>query len=153
MNQNWTELLHFLYVNDTNWQYFSKAGSPIDATHPIVEETDLSVADAQSALSFLERQGLIEDGGSGQIQLTEKGFNVARDEEYRRTQVKSNNRVYLLTFVLAGTAVLDTLSIFTLPDGVKETVAIFFITFLVLMWLSPGIRQYTGFEPDRSRID
>lgn len=74
-----------------------------------MKRTGLSESETRSALSFLGRQGLIEDAGDGQIQLTDKGFDVARDEEYRRTQARTNNRIYLLTFVLAGTAILNTL--------------------------------------------
>lgn len=136
MRPNWSVLLLFIYRSDQKWEYYREKDRPMGKDHPFVEQTSLSVPEVRGALSFLERHALIEDQGEGFIQISEKGFSVARDQELREQQIKANRSIEFLTLILALTAVIE---LGTLPSnispiaGIALSVVIFLL--LILIWV------------------
>ncbi|WP_140408905.1 hypothetical protein [Natronolimnobius baerhuensis] len=109
--QNWVELLLFLYSREEKWETFGR-GDPaiIRSDHPLVERTNLTRSQVKSALSFLEKQNLIEDDGAGFFELTPKGFDVAHEREMNERELRNNSLIALLTVVLAVGALGQTLT-------------------------------------------
>lgn len=71
--QNWTELLLFLYSREEKWENFGRGDPPgIESDHPLVERTDLNKHQVKSALSFLEEHNLVEEDNTGFFKLTRK---------------------------------------------------------------------------------
>lgn len=100
--QNWAELLLFLYSREEKWENFGR-GEPavIKSDHPLVERTNLNKSQVKSALSFLEEHDLIEEDGSGFFKLTSRGFDVAHEREMKERELRNNSLITLLTVVLA----------------------------------------------------
>lgn len=130
MEKNWAELLDFIYTHDEEWEYFDDPQSRIDESHPFVERTDLNPRAAESALSFLKRNELIEHTGS-HYQLSQKGFKVAREQETKERQKLHDQGVRILTVVLALAAVAQLLSETNLPSWVVDSMAVGVAAFLV----------------------
>jgi hypothetical protein len=115
MNQNWKIVLEMLYEKDLERRYYRLRDLDIDETHPLFVKTpSLSLSEFQGAVRFLDRNGLIEDTGEGTFQLTKKGFDVARDAEFREGQNITNTRIAWLTFVIAT---VEIVSIMTITPG------------------------------------
>lgn len=130
MDKNWVELLDFIYTHDEEWEYFDDPQSVIDESHPFVERTELSTREAESALSFLKRNELIEHTGS-HYQLSQKGFKVAREQETKERQKLHDQGVRILTIVLALTAVGQLLTETGFPSEIVDIMALGVAVFLV----------------------
>lgn len=108
MDQNWKVVLRTLYELDLERKYYRLRDQDIDTTHPLLERIgSLSVAEFQGAVRFLDRNGLIENSGEGVYQLTQKGFEVARDSEFREAQNDTNTRIALFTFIIAMVEIVN----------------------------------------------
>lgn len=136
--RNWFELLHLIYTNEEEWKYYGDVDN-IDATHPLVTETNLGMHEARAAYSFLTRHNLIEESGTGSVQLTTKGFEVARQREIKQIEAATNQRILGLTIVLALTAVLQAFT--NLFDVLDEFRLVGWIA-LALIALGLGVVTY-----------
>lgn len=130
MEKNWAELLEFIYTHDEEWEYFDDPQSIIDESHPFVERTDLRPREAKSALSFLKRNELIEHTGA-HYQLSQKGFEVAREQETKERQKLHDEGVRILTVVLALAAVGQLLTETGFPGVIMDAMAVAVAVFLV----------------------
>ena len=79
----------------------------VDQTHPFVTRTELSASEAKAAFSFLKRQDLIEESGDRTYQVTEKGFDVARDDRSTRATQNTNRKIKWLTVATVAVALLQ----------------------------------------------
>lgn len=117
--QNWAELLLFLYSREEKWESFGR-GKPsyIDSDHPLVKRTNLNKSQVKSALSFLEEHNLIRDDGSGFFKLTPRGFEVVHEREMKERELRNHSIIAFLTVILALGAlgqILSALQSFDLP--------------------------------------
>jgi hypothetical protein len=109
--QNWAELLLFLYSREEKWENFGRGDPPsIESDHPLVERTNLNKSQVKSALSFLEEHDLIKEDNTGFFELTSKGFEVAHEREIKERELRNNGFIVLLTIVLAVGALGQTLA-------------------------------------------
>ncbi|MDB2253051.1 hypothetical protein PM033_14990 [Halorubrum ezzemoulense] len=135
MDQNWKVVLRLLYEKDLQRNHYRLRDLDIDETHPLVELTrSLSLSEFQGAVRFLDRNGLIEDVGEGTFQLTQKGFEVARDSEFRDTQNNTNTRIGWLTFIIAVVEIVNISTI--IPERGPTTSAILGVVAILLTLLA-----------------
>lgn len=113
-NNNWEILLRYIYDYEEEWEYFKNVEECIASDHPFVKDTDLTVSEAQNAISFLKRHNLIEEKGDGLGQITSKGFEVARDQVSRGDHNKS---FVAFTAILAIVAILDIIASELIPNN------------------------------------
>lgn len=143
MDRNWGELLHFIYTEDEKWQYFKEdPGGIHDNTHPLVQRTGLRAADVQAALSFLKRHELITEDRDSPIELTKKGFEVAREREYQRNQVQHNFVLMLLTAVIAVSAMTQAFSAADIHPFLIQLTLTALLSLLLGFVIAPTARKY-----------
>jgi len=134
MTQNWAELLNLIYTHDQKWEYFDEGDEGIDGTHPFVERTELNRHEAKSALSFLKRHELVEHTGA-HYQLSEKGFNVAREREAERRQKRHDQGLLFLTVVLAFASLGQFLIGSSVPNDMVSGGAVGLTVFAILVFI------------------
>lgn len=93
----WTSVLTKLYETEQESGYYKLVDSAIDDTHPLADDMGLKGGELKKAARFLKENDLIEKKDSeGFYEISEKGFEVAREERLQSTQ-KTHNR-WLVTF-------------------------------------------------------
>lgn len=143
MDQGWRMVLRRLYEEDLERRYFRFRDVDIDRTHPLFEEIgSLSVSEFQGAVRFLDRNGLIEDIGEGNYRLTRKGFEVARDSEFRETQSMTNTRIASFTFIIAMVEVISMITTISTTDQLTSAIAL-----SLLLLLLTALTLTTFFKP------
>lgn len=122
--QNWAAVLKVIYDEEITFEYrpFNDAMADEEEIESIVDDTDLTVDEAQKSLKYLQKVGLlgkISDRKTA-FGLTKKGFQVAhereiaerqRQQERRQSwrQTKSNYAVAFFTFGLLAMAAAEAL--------------------------------------------
>jgi len=149
MDQNWKAVLRALYEEDLERSYYQLRDQDIDGTHPLFEKIgSLSLREFQGAVRFLDRNDLIENAGEGTYQLTRKGFEVARDSEFRDTQNHTNTRIAWFTFIIAIVEIVNistTISASGQASGGVLAVVAILLTFLAVASLfKPDTLQNFG---------
>lgn len=98
--KNWEILLEYIYEHDDNWEYYAKGDTGINSTHPFVKNTSLNPSEAKAGYSFITRHDLIEESHDGFVQLSKKGFEVIRDQEFKQTQNRTSRGIVVFTEML-----------------------------------------------------
>jgi hypothetical protein len=114
---DWAIVLGVLYQQDSD-----KCISDIGQKHPFVQDTELDIDDASSAVDKLSDWNLVEmtvveqgdySPGVGfknrtyAYQLTEKGFNVAHDRELANRDNRINVVLVIFTLYLVVVNIID----------------------------------------------
>ena len=100
-NQNWIKAL------DTIWKYapnrYGRGKTDYDEKHPLVKRLKIKAHELMLIMSFLEEQGLIEYDQSERnwINLTEKGFDVALQNQSADRSRRNNRATLFLSLVIA----------------------------------------------------
>jgi hypothetical protein len=131
--RNWEVLLRFIYEHDESWENFGIGQGGLDDSHPFVTDTGLSVHQAESALSFLKRHELVDSRNTDFFQLSTKGFEVIRDQDFKRDQTRNNQAIVAFTIVLAIISVLDIVATEITPDSLIGQVALAALVIIILV--------------------
>lgn len=83
----------------------------------------------------------MEDRNSS-IELTKKGFEVAREREYQRNQVQHNFVLMLLTAVIAVSAMTRVFSAANIPPFLIQLTLTALLSLLLGFVIAPTARKY-----------
>ena len=105
-NKNWKDILNEIYIISPSFYGGGKLG--IDDNHPLAIKLNISGENLMKSLLFLESHKLIEHTpNDNYILLTEKGFNVALENEKHKTDTFLQFSIGIFTIVLAVTGVYE----------------------------------------------
>lgn len=109
MGKNWKSVLMELYRQEQESAFYDLRDSEIVPEHPLVKEMDLTWGEVKDAVHFLKWNGLIEKTNTNHFEITEKGFDVARNEELSKSRVSINFSLVGVTAILALTSTTNML--------------------------------------------
>lgn len=150
---NWTEVLEYFYQNRETVQYL--VGERVSESSDIAESLKLEAHEIDEILNDMEDLGLLDIEFSPTIHgeyktemvtysLSEKGFNVAHDREQNERSKEINQSLVMLTWILAGAALIQAVvAIFTSGVGQQTELSLFSI-FILLAVLAGARTTYGG---------
>lgn len=105
--KSWKEVLNEIYRYLPSEYGWGKGGITDD--HPLAKKLKISGFELNQGLIFLSEQGLIDRKGADKnwFNLTEKGFNVALENEKHRTNIHLQLLVGIFTIILVITGIFD----------------------------------------------
>lgn len=160
-DSEWKDTLQIIYDNQILWS----KDTDYDSDHPVIEKSDKDPEQVQKDLAFLHEVGLVGPHHVGikkeisrpdksalaglsdhdeqvgtHLGLTPKGFQVAHDRVQNKINQEINRSIVMLTWILAGTAILQsTTAIIDLQAIDRKFMAIFGIILLLVVY--QGIQQ------------
>jgi hypothetical protein len=101
----WKAVLNEIYKSQPEWEYYGRGVGYIDDNHPLAKKLKISGKELQSTFSFLEEQKLIKYDEHNFVSLTEKGFNVALENEKHRMNIYLQLVMSYFTSILVVTTI------------------------------------------------
>jgi len=100
-NQNWIKVLDTIWKRAPN--RYGRGKTDYDENHPLVKRLKIKAHELMLIMSFLEEQGLIEYDQLERnwINLTEKGFDVALQNQSADRARRNNQASLFLSLVIA----------------------------------------------------
>lgn len=150
---DWAKVLEVLY-NEEDSVYREIEGE-LSSSHDLVEKSELTVDEVNSALVFLREQGLVEQEGVGQrvtkneeeqwthikYELKEKGFDVAHERELRKKQQnlteeqkEATDTLADFTVILGVTALVQALAAVVSASRYNVPLAMIYVGLLTILW-------------------
>lgn len=141
MEQNWEKLLKGIITLQSetgldNWdRYYDN--------EKIYEVSGLEQGEIGPAKAFLEERGLIRieqlENGTREIIVDEEGFAIAREQEYRESQKRSNKIIALFTIILGASTTLN-LAVQVVDSLARGHILIWqaiivIVTIIAIVWL------------------
>lgn len=103
--RRWKAVLNEVYRLSPHGYGIGKEG--LTDTHPLAKKLKVSGQEIMLSLSFLESNGLIKYGDHNWIELTDKGFGVALENEKSGNNARLQAMAIFVSLILAATAIFS----------------------------------------------